>query len=324
MSLVRRGGIIQSEKFARKRRKKTIFVAILFVAAIASVCTAVFFFFQARFVQIKSIEVSGPVGVNGGVLSMVPSAAVSAEIVRDLSGDWLYFISRNTLFTYPSAAIRAQLLKEYPAAQSVDFQSQGSLLGFGNNVALRVFITERIPSALACDDACFYMDNTGFVYASAPQSPAGSYIRYRLATSSATLSTSTASSSFGIAPGKFFTDPATFAVARKIIGAVSEVGLDVVGDTVGSDAYGPKNDIVVEDRTSPEDASSTPSTTVIYFNGNEPLDVELRYFAEFWAQETASSSAIRFQYVDMRYGKDIVFKIYPSPAPTSTTAAKNK
>jgi len=250
---------------------------------------------------------------------MVPADAVQTEIRNDLSNSWLYLFSKNTLFTYPASAIRANILKEYPAAQSVDFQSRSDIFGFGNNVGLQVFITERSPFALACDavavkdatssQACFYMDSTGFVYAQAPLPFTGNYIQYELSSTMAT-----------IIPGTFLTDPATFTLAQKIIGAVSGTGLTVVGDVIDADAYGPVNQIIVADGQSSA-ASSTPKTTSIYFNGSEPLETELRYFSEFWAQE-ATSSAITFQYVDMRYGKDIVFKVY-SNAPNSAVSASS-
>jgi len=325
MSLVRRGGTIQSAKFAKKRRKKLIFAVVLCVVAIASVISTIFFFFRAQFVQIKSVQVSGPIGINGGVLSMVPADAVQAEITKDISDSWLYLFSKNTLFTYPAGTIRANLLKEYPAAQSVDFQSHGGFLGFGNDIRLQVFITERTPFALACDTVkngtssqlCFYIDSNGFVYAPVSQSSqisAINYIHYQLATSS--VSSSLATSTFGVVLGKSITDPATFAIAQKIINAVSGIGLTVVGDTVGTDAYGPDNQILVSNR-------SASTTTAIYFNGSEPLDTELRYFSEFWTQESTSSATI-FQYVDMRYGKDIVFKLYSNASSSGLTASSSK
>jgi hypothetical protein len=341
MALVRRRGIIQSEKSARKRRKKTIFVAVLFFVAIAAIIAAVFFFFRAGFLQIKTVTVSGPVGVNGGVLSMVPAPGMQATIEKDLTGSRLFLFSKNTLFFYPKDSIRAELMNEYPAIASLDFNSSGDILGFGNNIGLNVLVTERSPSALACSDngySCFYMDSSGFVYASAPEPLPGNFIRYSLQPSAvslfATSTPATASSSSStaavapvtptipvLAPGEFLVDQDTLATAKEIIGAVSGMGLNVVADDIGADAYGPENQITIVDpapadldTADADDASSTATstvTTLVYFNQAEPLDTELNYFTQFWQSEATSSDVV-FEYIDLRYGKDIVYKLYPT------------
>ncbi len=312
MALVRRRGTIQSETFARKRRKKLIFAGILFLVAIASVCTTVYFFFNTQFVQIKLVEVSGPVGINGGVLSLVPADAVQADIEKDLAGNWLlHLVSKNTLFFYPKNKIRAELMKKYPAIAAIDFGSSGGFLGFGNNIVLRLLITERSPFALACAkdsisnflQSCFYIDSSGFVYAPAAQFSPGVYVDYE-------ISPQSASSSSAATPGKFIADETSFNAAKQIVGFVSGMGLDVSADSIGSDALGPTNTVIINVASSTASAASTTLLTEIYFNQNEPLDTELRYFSEFWRNQQATTTPPKFQYVDMRYGKDIVYKVY--------------
>jgi hypothetical protein len=207
-------------------------------------------------------------------------------------------------------------MKKYPAIAAIDFGSSGNFLGFGNNIVLRLLITERSPSAVACvnnsanaggsnpSQSCFYIDGSGFVYAPAAQFSPGAYVDYE--------SSSSASSSFAVTPGKFIADEASFNGAKQIVGFVSGVGLDVSADVIGSDALGPTDTLVV-DEASLVAASTTASTTLtteIYFNQNEPLDTELRYFSEFWQNQQATTTPPEFQYIDMRYGKDIVYKVY--------------
>jgi hypothetical protein len=317
MALVRRRGTIQSEKSLRKRRKKVIFAVVLFVVAIGSVVTALSFFSRAGFLQIQSVEVTG-----SAPLSIVSPDAVQKEIDQALTGNWLYLFSKNSLFLYPKNAIRAKLLSDFPAIASIDFKSQGSFLGFGRHISIQATVTERAPFALACDSAgtkCFYTDSSGFVYAPAPDFSNGIYVRYGLLPSSVSLSAVTSSSTpifMGIISGKPLVDPVTFAAVKKIVGAISGMGLNVIGDDIGADAFGAENQITIAiassslAKSNPAGAfASSTIMTVLYFNENEPVDTELRYFSEFW-QNQATSTAPNFQYVDMRYGKDIVYKVY--------------
>ena len=308
MSLVRRRGTIQSEKFAKKRRKKTIFVAVLFLVAVISVFSTFFLFFRAQFVQIQSVEISGPAGVNGGALSLVSASDVRADVEHNLIGSWLYIFSKNTISTYPRNAIRAELMKTYPAIASVSFYSSGGFLGFGKSIVLHVRITEREPFALTCaagsaEPECFFIDSSGFIYAPGQRSSLHTYIDYEL------LPQSTSSS---LLPGNFIADEASFSMAKRIVGFVSGMGLNVNTDFIGSDVFGSTDTVVIRGRSSETDAAS--SSTEIYFNQNGSLETELRYFSEFW-KDQATSSDVRFRYVDMRYGKDIVYKVHPVDAP---------
>ena len=301
MAIVRRRGTIQSEKFVRRRRKKIIFTVALFVVAIGSVVATVYLFFSASFVQIKSVEVSGPVGVNGGVLSLVSADAVHADIEQALAGNWGFLVSKNTLWFYPKNAIRAELSETYPAIASVTFYSSGGFLGFGTHTVLHVLITERSPFAVTCSadsgQSCFYLDDSGFVYAPAPTFSPGTYVRYGFLPSADASSTH-------LATGKALVDADTFALAKTIVGTLSGMRFDVLSDDIGFDPFGSEHQITIQN-AAPVDAS----TTVVYFNQNEPLATELRYFSEFLKSQ-ATSTDTRFQYIDMRYGKDIVYKLY--------------
>jgi hypothetical protein len=310
MALVRRRGAIQTKNFTKKRQKKMIFAGVLFVVAAASIITAFFFFFKASFVTIQSVEVSGPVGVNGGALSIVSADTVKSEIEKKLADNSLGIFSDNNLFLYPKNSIDEQLMKDFPAIGSIDFRPENSFFGFGSHIVLHVFITERAPFALACPPGqnssaeCFYMDSSGFVYAPAPQFSSGIYIRYRQSPPSA--------SSTPIAPGKFIVDPAVFVAAKQIVAAVSSNGLNIVGDDIGFDAYGADNMLsaIIASSTA---SSTNPVITNVYFNQSESTTTALRYFSEFWQNQGVqkeNGKQVEFQYIDMRYGKDIVYKLY--------------
>jgi hypothetical protein len=310
MAFSRRRGL-QSEKSIRKRRKRFITGAVLFVVAVGSVITALVLFFRADFVTIQSIQVSGP---NGAALSMVVPADVQTIVEKDLAAHLFFFFSKDSLFLYPKNAIRAELLKEFPPIASIDFSSSGSFLGFGRNISLHIVITERTPTALACTDGhasqkCFYMDASGFVYAPAPQFSPGVYIQYGLITPTP-ASASNSSSSPAITPGMFLTDQVDLSGAQQAVDFISRMNLDVTTVDIGNDVLGPEYQITLQ-AGSASVSSSTASTTgtVLYFNGNEPLDTALRYFSSFWATEAATGTP-HLQYIDLRYGKDIVYKAY--------------
>jgi hypothetical protein len=301
----RRG--LQSEKSMRKRRKRFITGAVLFVVAVGSVITTFIFFFRADFVTIKSVQVSGP---NGAVLSMVVPADVQTIVEKDLAAHVFFFVLKDNLFLYPKNAIRTELLKDFPSIASIDFSSSGSFLGFGRSISLHIVVTERTPAALACTDGhasqkCFYMDASGFVYAPAPQFSPGVYIQYGLITPIQTL---VSTSSAAITPGMFLTDQVDLAGAQQAVDFISRMNLDVTTVDIGNGVLGPEYQITLQTGS---DSSSIASTTgtMLYFNGNEPLDTALRYFSSFWATEAATGTP-HLQYVDLRYGKDIVYKAY--------------
>lgn len=285
----RRG--IQSSTYARKKRKKIIFAAILFLLALGSVITDMSLLSKADFLQITSVQVTGA--------SLVSPDALRATVEEELARTWWWGIfSRNSIFLYPKDVLQQEIVKDFPPIATVSFSHTGLHV-------LTVLVSERNPFALACDSAlggadasCFYMDSTGFIYAPAPQFSPGVYVTYAPVSSS----TDPAGS---VNVGAYLTDPADFDIARQAIDYISSFGLTVVGinvPTPGTDAAGDFQ-LFIQRQTSTAASSSLP--IAVYFNTDQPIDTTLQYFSTFWQHESDKN----FQYIDLRYGKDIVFTL---------------
>ena len=302
---------IQSDRYIKKRRKKIIIVTILFIVALGSVITALSLLSEANFIRITSVEVTGT--------SLVPTDSVRTEVENEITGAWWKIFSKDSIFLYPRYSLEQKIVKNFPPIASVSFSN----VGFHS---LDVKVTERSPFALACNTAdedtassasspCFYMDSSGFIYAPAPQFSPGVYVTYTVSTSSVSSAPSAPSTPDQFALGTSITDPADFAVAHQAVDYISGLGLTVVGieipaftgESISNTNATSTGDfqLFIQRPVSTMAASSSSSVITVYFNTNQPITTTFKYFSAFWQHETNKN----FQYIDLRYGKDIVFKM---------------
>jgi hypothetical protein len=270
---------------------RIILVSVLFIVAVGSVITSLSLLSRATFLQITSVKVTGT--------HLVPEISVETTVENSLAGTWWKIFSKDSIFLYPRHTLEQSIVKDFPPIADVSFSHNGFH-------TLTVAVTERSPFALACNKsdsegdatpACFYMDSTGFIYAPAPQFSPGVYVTY---TTASTISTSTAI-------GTFITNPTDFVIARQAISYISGLGLTVVGiDVPAADSTSNNGDFQLSIQRPIGTATATSSPVItVYFNSSQPLDTTLEYFRAFWQNETNKN----FQYIDLRYGKDIVFKM---------------
>ncbi len=134
----------------RKRKKfKTSFllflVAFILVLGLAALRLQIF--------RIQKIEISKLETVNQG--------KIKNEIKNEISGNFFYIIPKDSLFFYPKSVIRKNLEQNFPSLSSL--QLTGSII----NQTLYVATEEKVTVALWCSGACYNMDYTGSVFASA-------------------------------------------------------------------------------------------------------------------------------------------------------------
>ena len=108
--------------------------------------------------SIQDIRVSGT--------SEVPGELVRSYVETRLHDGRYSFLSRSNIFFYPRASIERAIVEYFPRIQSVKV-SRESLLA----TAITVLVEERATFAKWCsDDACYFIGNGGFVFASASSS----------------------------------------------------------------------------------------------------------------------------------------------------------
>ncbi len=252
-----------------KRKRMRLFVSVFLIFLIFVIAVvAGSFLSKAGFVQITSIEIAGA--------KTVSVEDIHAVAEGDIAGSWWYVFSKNNLVLYPKRTIETDLLAKYPTLSAVSF-SMESLH------TLRIYVTERDPYALACNDIsesseCFYVDPEGIVFAVAPQFSNGVYIRYAVASSS-------------VAIGQTVTNPARFAFLKYVTEYISKMNLHVSKVSIL-----PDNDYIVELQT---------PLTLIYMNDIAPKEKTMTYFGAFWS----SQSDKNFKYIDLRFDKNIIYKL---------------
>jgi hypothetical protein len=291
----------------KKRRRRLIFAVILVIIAAGSMVTALSLLSKVQFLQINDVVVSS----TPATPLVSPADEIQTIVQNDLSGSWWHLFSKNNIFLYPKNTIREDIMRAFPRIQALAIgrESLGSL------DTIIVSVTERTPFALACaapapvggPAKCFYMDADGFIYAPAPQFSPGVYIQY--------YSTVTATGT-PIAVGGTFADPTSFSVALQAVHFISEMGIQVSSVSI---ADGGEYTIAVKDiyatstgkMASVQSATTTasvqmnPLVSLIYFNLTIPLEKTLDYFQQFWQSRDDKN----FDYIDLRYGTDIVFKM---------------
>jgi cell division septal protein FtsQ len=121
--------------------------------------------------QIQSIEVSGVKSLSSEIVR-----AHTESILYD--GKWRLF-SRRNIILYPRGEITRSLMADFPYIKTADVSRRGLF-----SHTLIVQIDERVPATIWCPDsllarelpqavtreACYVMDETGFIFAAAPES----------------------------------------------------------------------------------------------------------------------------------------------------------
>ncbi len=304
LSRSRRG--IQSQKYVKKRRQKSLIAAIVGIVAIGSLISAGVFFLRASFINIDSVVVTGT--------NLVSASDISGLANNEMSGYWLGVIPKSNIIFYPKNTIAHDISSRFLPIDTISLSRTG-LRSVG------ISVIERKPVGLACSptatsDAttslsqCSYIDATGFVYALAPRFSTGVFVRYIVASTTPVL-------------GVRLIDPSMMDTFKEVTSFFSGINLSV--DAISLDSVLPTGNTYrvfvknISRVSAPASAhtsapaltsasSSSPSDFMVYFNTASPLEKNLQYFLAFWNHEVSGpSSGSAFRSIDMRYGKDIVF-----------------
>lgn len=167
---------LRSPRLARKkrqRRSRKILLLSLFI--LTAIGWAAYGLSRPEF-RLRSVEVVGA--------SQVPADTIRERILQELSGSIFGFIPKSHTLLYPKAVLKASLLKEFPALSNVALSLQSLS-------SLRVFLYEREPRALWCASSgdCFFIDETGTLFAPADAGEKERYYRLLGRTAEVSLGT---------------------------------------------------------------------------------------------------------------------------------------
>lgn len=164
MKIVSTGSTISSPEFQRKkyhaRRRRLVFAS----AAAFCLLVGAILILRMESLRIASVEVSGAL-VTG-------ASPVEATVREVISGNYFWLIPRSSAVLYPGSALKETLLERFPRLASI-------AISLDDLRKLKVEVLEREPFALYCaDGACYFLDESGFVFDTAPTFSDGVYFVY--------------------------------------------------------------------------------------------------------------------------------------------------
>lgn len=143
---------------AQSIRRRKILAWVLriafYILGTAVLLWAVAFLLRLDFMAVQNISVEGNEFVDG--------EAVGRIVDEELDGSYWLIVPRDNAFFYPAQKIEERIRNEFPRVFAVDARVDSN--------TLTVAIIERQPHSLWCsgEDKCFFIDETGIVYAPAP------------------------------------------------------------------------------------------------------------------------------------------------------------
>ncbi len=267
---------------------------IAFVVALVSVASAVVLFFNSHFFRISSILVKGG--------SSEQNSQIQSIIEKSISGDYFWFIPKDSFFFFPSSMLAKSMLAEFPSIASISLSRNGL-------TSVTAIVKERMPYAIACIgsaapdsgqdiDSCYYADSNGIIFESA-SSTEGAFLVYH-------ISLPDNANPIGID----FLDGGRLQAVSAFVGGLSRLGLtddDIAVST--SNDYDFSLEYAKNSIFSTTSSSTSPLHLII--NESRPFPETLVDFSAFlqeYMSKATDTNMLDLSSVDMRYGDNIIYK----------------
>jgi hypothetical protein len=276
---------LPQSKIKARRRKRRIVIASSAAVGFLLVFLLLVWISHLSFMRIDSVEVSG--------VSALSQDTVKQAVLQDVSGDYLFVFPKNNIFLYPKAATQASLVEQIPTIAKVTVEAK-------TFHTLSVTIVERARKALWCGTstvsggACFWLDQDGVAYSAATD-----------------LSLNNASSTYkqyfgaltGSAPQQFIT-PDEFHALSALIDALSQ---NQQFNPIQSVAVDPSKDVRV---------SFINGFALLFSLDSAGADVYQRFVLALGADAFQGHTLGDFEYLDLRFGDKLYYKLRDNQTPT--------
>ena len=287
MARIARVDLPKSNLKERRLRRKRI-VALLLVFLVLLVFGVIVELTWLPFLRIHTIDVTGQRTVS------------KDEIVRsaeaEITGGYLHLFSKSNILLYPRSAIRQRLQTQFPTLASVTVQTEGLQ-------TIGIQLVERQPLALWCgvsiasSSGCYLLDQTGVVYAPALVYSGDAYQKYYGPIDGASL------------PRQFLDASQLRSLAVLIDILQKKQNMRVI--TVAVDSSGDVH--LVFD-------SGFELIMAMAANGADVVEqLQLAFMASPFMTHPLSD----FEYLDLRFGDKLYYKLKSSAIATSTSKKKN-
>lgn len=165
MKIVSTGSTLASEKFLEKKRRARQRRVVLWGALFLAIFLGAVILLRHDKLRIAEIKVLGN--------EAITSASIISAVANTTSGYYFYLIPKDSTLFYSSRKIEAELLRKFSRFGIAEVTLAGPR-------TLEVVVAEREPLALYCPDPsqCYFLDETGFIFDSAPTFSDGVYFIY--------------------------------------------------------------------------------------------------------------------------------------------------
>ncbi len=279
----RRSRTLQSPKYLKKKRKKSIIKALLFIMCIVAFIIVMILVIRLPFLQIGSITVNG--------LKTLSSSEIEQKASANLSGYYFNFIPKSSLLFYSKEYIKNNLANSFKSIDKINIVRK-------NISNIEIDIEERIPVALACEgfheqndqnEDCFLVDAQGYVFSKSSQFSNEIYLKYYIV-----------SDKGDNIIGTEFIDKKRFEELQKFIFSIKKLNIQPLGILIGE---GGNYELYIK--------NSDQSEMIVYFNDRATFNKTLSNFLAFWndtlIKTKSSNTAPVFDYIDLRFGNNVFY-----------------
>ncbi len=272
--------MIQSPRLVKKNKQIKMRRLFVWPAVVIIVCLVIVELSRMQSVSITRVDISGN--------SVIKAPDVSALVERDLSGNFLKIFPRKNIFIYPRKQIEKDILETFPRVDSVS-------VSLGDNRALVVDLTLRKPVSLWCasasstlpdilSESCYFFDKSGFIFAPAPNFEGPVFVKY-----------------YGILSG----DP----IKQVFLGGETVLKLGSFLDGLNNSLKLTATEVYIKDDYKEYDVFLSNGIG-LYISGDIPFEDSLNNLSLFLNSSSTKQMGIgKFNYIDLRYGNKIYYKL---------------
>lgn len=268
---------LRSQSLTRKRRKKKVLKIWLFILSLVVFLIGLAWLFSLQSLAIKKVIVIGNANITSGEIQNITNTILDEK--------YLGLFSKRNAFIYPKDYITKTLSQTYPRIEDIVLDTESLEI-------LNIKVKERTGSSVWCAAVlCYLVDGQGYIFAES--------------TSSTTSQAHTV-----LYGGDQFVGPEP--IGKHIFTE------NVYGDILKTiDELEKENLIIKEVHVFSRDEivfTATNSGKII-FSDRKPFAVSLENLRSslkssvFAGQKNGSSSSSRFEYIDVRFGNKVFYKL---------------
>lgn len=173
---------LRPSQVVQKRRRRRVIRLVVFLVLAISIIVSLVLVMRMDFLKIQAVTIRGNVTIK--------TEDLTESVQNIISCDYLYFLPKSNILIFPKNKIIADLAHQFSRIDTLKVSIEKNIL--------EISMTERKPHSLWCGtsfsqgvDPCFFIDSQGYVFAEAPQFDGASYFKLYGSTPTAPIASST-------------------------------------------------------------------------------------------------------------------------------------